>query len=246
MIRKTCLQLFLSVLSAAHGARRTQLDEGFSDDCPTTAGHATSDRPVAGRYSCSNDAGSHIDFDQTSAIQAGEPLRALAGVLPWFLPGLAMTTAIALAVAGGVARRLRTENWIGFLLVMSVGAVLAATIPPTSGGWDRPSGQGRCDFGRIGLAPLSEYLHVGDTSLNVILFVPLGLAVGLLGRSPSTARVLVAAFALPPAIEAIQSLAPALGRGCESRDVIDNLLGLGIGLLLGALLSVLRARRPRR
>jgi VanZ family protein len=173
-------------------------------------------------------------------------LRTLAGVLPWFLPGLAITTVIALAVAGRVARRLRTERWIAFLLVTGVGAVLAATIPPDGGGSSgRPSVPGRCDFGRIGLAPLSQYLHLGDTSLNVILFVPLGLAIGLLGRSPATARVLVAVLALPLAIEAIQSLAPMLGRGCQSRDVVDNLLGLGIGLALGVLLSVVRAVRTR-
>jgi VanZ family protein len=173
-------------------------------------------------------------------------LRALAGVLPWFLPGLAITTVIALAVAGRVARRLCTVSWIAFLLVMSVGAVLAATIPPTADGFSgRPSLPGRCDFGRIGLAPLSQYLHLGDASLNVILFVPLGLAVGLLGRSTASARVLVAVLALPPAIEAVQSLAPMLGRGCQSRDVVDNLLGLGIGLALGVLLSVFRARRTR-
>jgi hypothetical protein len=171
------------------------------------------------------------------------------GDLPWLLPGLAITTVIALAVAGRVARRLRTENWIAFVLIVSVGAVLAATIPPVEGGFrGQPSAPGRCDFGRRGLAPLSEYLHLGaetETSLNVILFVPLGLAIGLLGRSPVTARLLVAALVSPVVIEAIQSLAPMLGRGCESRDVVDNLLGLGIGLLLGALLSVVRAGRTR-
>lgn len=173
-------------------------------------------------------------------------MRTLAGVLPWFLPGLAITTVIALAVAGRVARRLRTESWIAFLLVMSVGAVLAATITPDADGFSgRPSAPGRCDFGRIGLAPLSQYLHLGDTSLNVILFVPLGLAIGLLGRSPATAQVLVAVLALPLAIEAIQSLAPMLGRVCQSRDVVDNLLGLGIGLALGVLPSVVRAVRTR-
>ncbi|WP_156752089.1 VanZ family protein [Mycobacterium sp. ACS1612] len=152
----------------------------------------------------------------------------------------------AVAVAGRVARRLRTENWIAFLLIMSVGGVLAATITPLAGGFrGRPPPPGRCDFGRIGLAPLSHYLQFGETGLNVILFVPLGLAVGLLGRSPATARVLVAVLALPLAIEVIQSLAPMLGRGCQSRDVIDNLLGLGIGLALGVLLSVFRARRTR-
>ena len=153
---------------------------------------------------------------------------------------------IALAVAGRVARRLRTQSWIAFLLVMSVGAVLAATIPPDTDGFSgRPSAPGRCEYGRIGLAPLSQYLHLGDTSLNVILFVPLGLAIGLLGRSPATARVLVAVLALPLAIEAIQSLLPMLGRGCQSRDVVDNLLGLGIGLALGVLGSVVRAGRTR-
>ena len=173
-------------------------------------------------------------------------MRTLAGVLPWFLPGLAITIVIALVVAGRIARRLRTESWIAFLLLMSVGAVLAATIPPdTSGFRGRPSAPGRCEFGRIGLAPLSQYLHLGDTALNVILFVPLGLAIGLLGRSPATARVLVAVLALPPAIEAIQSLLPMLGRGCQSRDVVDNLLGLGIGLALGVLPSVVRRVRTR-
>ena len=173
-------------------------------------------------------------------------MRTLAGVLPWFLPGLAITTVIALAVAGRVARRLRTESWIAFLLVMSVGAVLAATIPPDAGGFSgRPSAPGRCDFGRIGLAPLSDYLHLGDTSLNVILFVPLGLAIGLLGRSPAAARVRLAVLVLPLAIEAVQSLLPMLGRGCQSRDVFDNLLGIGIGLALAVLLSVVRALQTR-
>jgi hypothetical protein len=173
-------------------------------------------------------------------------LRTPADVLPWFLPGLAITTGIAFAIAGRVARRLRIERWIAFLLLMSVGAVLAATIPPDADGFNgRPSAPGRCEFGRIGLAPLSQYLRLGETSLNVILFVPLGLAVGLLGRSPATARVLAAVLALPLAIEAIQSLVPMLGRGCESRDIVDNLLGLGIGLAAGVLLSVVRAGRTR-
>lgn len=174
-------------------------------------------------------------------------MRSLADVLPWFLPGLVIASVIALAVAGRVARRLHTESWIAFLLVMSVGAVLAATIPPTGDGFSGdPWAPGRCDFGRIGLASLSDYLHLGDTSLNVVLFVPLGVAIGLLGRSAAMAWVLVAALALPPAIEATQSLVPILGRGCQSGDVCDNLLGLGIGLALGVLLSVVRARRTRR
>ena len=173
-------------------------------------------------------------------------MRALAGVLPWFLPGLAITTVIALAVVGRVARRLRTERWIAFLLVVSVGAVLAATITPDADGFSgQSSAPGRCDFGSIGLEPLSEYLQFGDPTLNVILFVPLGLAIGLLGRSPAAARVRLAVLVLPLAIEAVQSLLPMLGRGCQSRDVFDNLLGLSIGLALAVLLSVVRALQTR-
>jgi VanZ family protein len=179
-------------------------------------------------------------------VKIGCGLRTLADVLPWFLPGLVVTTAIALLVAGPVARHLRSDRWVAFLLVTSVGAVLAATIPPVAGGLGgRPLVAGRCDFGRIGLAPLAQYLQFSDTSLNVILFIPLGLATALLGRSTATGRVAMSAFAFPFAIEAIQSLLPILGRGCQSQDVVDNILGLGIGLALGLLTSLPRTVRKR-
>jgi len=192
-----------------------------------------------------------IDGNDAAPVHAAilgsvELLSALASVLPWFLPGLAVAAVIALAVAGRVARRLRTRRWIAFLLVVSVGAVLSATIPPDADGWEHPSPLGRCDFGRVGLASLAEYLQLGDACLNVVLFIPLGLAIGLLGRSRAAARILAAAVVLPVAIETVQSLAPVLGRGCESRDVVDNLLGLGIGLAVGVLVAVVRARRRRR
>jgi VanZ family protein len=174
-------------------------------------------------------------------------LRVLAAVLPWFLPGLAVTAVIALVIAGPVARYLHTKRWIAVLLVVSVGAVLGATIPPDGDGFvhDVPLAPGTCEFGRIGLAPFSEYVHFGDTSLNVILFVPLGLAIGLLSRSPARTWLLIAAVASPVVIEATQSLMPMLGRGCQSQDVVDNLLGLGIGLGLGVLPSGVRAVRRR-
>ncbi|NVN53451.1 hypothetical protein HLY00_3799 [Mycolicibacterium hippocampi] len=178
---------------------------------------------------------------------AGESFSILTSVLPWFLPGLAITIAIALALAGRVARRLCTRRSIAFLLLMGVGVAISATIPPDSDGFiGETSAFGRCDFGRTGFASLSHYLYLGETSLNVILFVPLGLAVGLVDRSPATAWLLLAVLALPPSIEAIQSLAPMLGRGCQSGDVVDNLCGLGIGLALGVMLSVIRAHRTTR
>ena len=60
--------------------------------------------------------------------------------------------------------------------------------------------------------------------------------------------VVVAAIALPFAIEATQLLVPLLGRGCESADVVDNLIGLAIGLAIGLVAGWLLpgVRRPER
>jgi glycopeptide antibiotics resistance protein len=63
--------------------------------------------------------------------------------------------------------------------------------------------------------------------------VPLGAAISLLPRSRRKAAIVVAAFALPFAIERVQLLAPLLHGGCQSADVIDNLTGLAIGLAGG-------------
>ncbi|WP_162460182.1 MULTISPECIES: VanZ family protein [unclassified Mycolicibacterium] len=183
----------------------------------------------------------------TAAIQLLTPLISLVEALPWVIPGMAVTAVIACAAAGRVARRARTESWIAFVLIMSVGTVLAATLTPANGPIrDEYPPLGRCNFSRIGPVHLSAYLQFDKPGLNVILFLPLGLALGLLGRSPATARLLLAAAALSPTIESIQSLLPMFGRGCATGDVVDNVLGLGIGFTLGALLSVIRARRTRR
>jgi hypothetical protein len=48
-----------------------------------------------------------------------------------------------------------------------------------------------------------------------------------------TGILLLAAIALPFVIEIIQLLAPVLARGCQSSDVIDNLIGLSIGFAIG-------------
>lgn len=164
----------------------------------------------------------------------------MATVLPYFLPGLGLSIVLAFAFGQRVARRLRTSWAAAGLLIISVGAVLAATIPPDRGplGW---AGHTGCDLGRIGLAPMGAYLRITDTSLNVALFIPLGLAVGLLPSGSISRRGWLIAVALPFAIELVQLIVPVLGRGCQSADVVDNLLGLAIG---GALASLFKVVRP--
>ena len=119
--------------------------------------------------------------------------------------------------------------------------IVAATLTPLHGDLNFAAVGGTCDFSRMGLAPIRDLLRMGDTSLNVFLFMPLGIAIGLIGRSRPKAVVLAGAIALPFVIETTQLLVPALDRGCQSADVFDNLTGLAVGLIVGTLLRLLAA-----
>ena len=170
-------------------------------------------------------------------------------VLPWFLPGIAIALVVSLAVSGAVGRSLRVARPVAWLMVLSLGVILAATMTPQ---WEALAygarGSSSCDFSRVGLTPLRELLRLDDTSGNVFMFIPLGVMIGLVPSSRRKALVVVAAIALPFAIETTQLLLPVLDRACESADVVDNLTGLVIGLSGGVAAGWLvrsLARRPR-
>ena len=155
-------------------------------------------------------------------------------VLPWFLPGVAIAAIVSIAATDVVGRALRVRRPVAWAMVLSLGVILAATMTPQ---WEAlafgAKGSSSCDFSRIGLAPLREYLRFGDTSGNALLFIPLGVTIALVPRSRRKAVVLIAAIALPFAIEITQMLLPILDRACESADVVDNLTGLVVGLAGG-------------
>ena len=67
----------------------------------------------------------------------------------------------------------------------------------------------------------------------MLLFIPLGVAIGLVPGSRRKAVLTGLAVLLPIAIESAQLLLPILGRGCQSGDVFDNLTGLLLGWLIG-------------
>jgi glycopeptide antibiotics resistance protein len=153
-------------------------------------------------------------------------------VLPWFVPGAVISLLAGLLTAPAIARGLRSGRGPAWLLVFGLGIVIAATLTPLGRGFEeRASILRTCDFSRIGLAPLREYFRVDDTSLNVVLFIPLGVAVGLLPGSRRKWVIVGAAILLPVAIETLQLLAPALSRGCQSADVVDNMTGLVLGMV---------------
>ena len=159
--------------------------------------------------------------------------------VPLFLPGAALWAVIASLLAGPVARWLGTRKVAAWFLLTSLGAVFAATLTPlavTLAGM--PPIRQSCDFTRITLASPALLLSVNDVSLNVLLFVPLGIAAGLVAGSRRGAVAVLGALALPIAIETVQLAIPRLGRGCESADVIDDMSGVLMGLAIGLVLHV--------
>jgi len=156
--------------------------------------------------------------------------------LPWFIPGAVASLVLATVVAHSLARWLRTNAVVAGLLVFGFGITIAATLTPIgSGSEPSPALLGTCDLSRIGPAPLAEYFKITDVSLNVVLFVPLGIAIALLPRSPRSTAIQLLAVASPFLIETTQLILTNLGRTCQSADIFDNLLGLAIGAILGGL-----------
>ena len=157
--------------------------------------------------------------------------------LSQFIPGLLVALLFGLATGPWAARRWGTSRSLGTALMASFGAVVALTLTP--GGDVAPPGSflGSCDLTRFGPPSLADLSSLNEVSLNVILFIPLGISIGLLARSRLKAATVVAAIALPFAIEAIQLVVVPLGRYCDSADVSDNLIGLVFGLALGTIIG---------
>jgi len=168
--------------------------------------------------------------------------------IPLLLPGLILSVVIALLAGGRVGRALGVGPVAGWLLIVSIGLVVVATLTPQAAALEiGHAGSGTCNLARFSFASLEEYGSGHEATGNVLLFVPLGVAIGWLPRSRPKAVLLALAIALPFVVETTQMLLPVLDRACESADVVDNLLGLATGLVLGAAagLVVRRGLRSR-
>jgi VanZ like family len=160
------------------------------------------------------------------------------GPLPWLVPSLVVALAVSTLASGAVARWLGVRRPVAWVLLMSVGVILAGTMSPLNAGRGLdPSHPGSCDLSRIGLPALAQLRWPGDVLGNIFMIIPLGFAIALVPRSRRKVAVLAAAVALPFAIEATQLVVVSLGRACESADVVDNLTGLVIGLGAGTVIA---------
>jgi hypothetical protein len=179
---------------------------------------------------------------------------AVIGDVPLFWPAAALVLVFAAGLASPVARLLRTSAWSAFALSASFGVILAATLTPSIAAFIplyRPDG---CIRGQFEVPKFALLRYPNETSLNVAMFVPLGLACGLLRRWSGVAVSSVLAACLPFGIEVVQYEIPGLARVCSTADVAANLTGLAVGLAIsivvvrpiGSLASIdAVARRPR-
>jgi glycopeptide antibiotics resistance protein len=156
------------------------------------------------------------------------------GGYPPILPGLMLAAVLSVALTPVAARRLGIAWPHAWLLLISLGVILAVTLTPSREALDHGVvGTVGCDLSRIGPAPFAEYARRDDPILNVAVFFPLGLAIGLMPPSRHRLLVFVAALLLPVAIEVTQAVVVILDRACQGGDVFDNLAGLMLGLAGG-------------
>jgi len=162
----------------------------------------------------------------------------------WFVPGVVISALLAILLGGRLGRRIGAHRIVATLLVFSVGTVLAATVTPSRDAlMGAPGISSGCDLSRIGPAAWQDYAQVDDTSLNVLLFVPLGVSIALLTRSRLRAGLVLGAILLPVGVETLQLVVTPLGRACQAADVSDNLTGLALGLGLGLAVAWILRRR---
>jgi hypothetical protein len=175
----------------------------------------------------------------------------------------AMVLGALAAAAAAVLLATVLRRWLGTASAASVAgflwslvAIALVTLLPTRADVGVVPAESRtagCSWdygGPTGVA--FEVLGLDQRTLNVLLFVPAGaLLVLALGRwrtgwllAPLGFAAL-AAYSL--AIEFVQLQLARLDRACDVTDVVDNVLGAGIGFVLGAvLLAVVRPWRGGR
>ena len=144
---------------------------------------------------------------------------------------------IAVACGRLLACRLRCPWWVAVALSASLTLVIGVTLTPQSVSEDV------VDAGEISW-PFTWILALLDErTLNVLLFVPLGFTIALIGSRVLWIAV-VGVLALPWAVEGIQYLVTWLSRDAQWQDVVDNTVGAVIGLGIGLVVRASKRLEP--
>ena len=158
------------------------------------------------------------------------------------------------AVAAALSRRFGWPWSVLFgLLAFSVAAIGVLTLIPANGAPGIVPAEGRldhCSWDIGGPAPDGFWiLPGGQRLLNTVVFVPAGVLLVLVAARWRSAWLtvplgLVALAAYSSLIELTQLAAARIDRACDVTDIIDNVTGAAVGVLIGiALLPVVRPWR---
>lgn len=161
---------------------------------------------------------------------------------PWVLPGALGVALVAWLLRRPLARLFGVGRPHAFALVAAFGLMLVVTLTPSPV-------EGRWQSERVlDLAitlDRADLRTITEASLNILLFVPVGLTASRLPGALARRLLLALAVLAPIGIEIVQYRYPSLGRsGFVLNDVVANWLGLAAGALVGAVLRPAR-RRPR-
>lgn len=135
---------------------------------------------------------------------------------------------VCCAVVAVVLRRTTSATWSRSVWIAaslaSAAAVLLITLAP-----GRHAATYSCEFSGSPFA----WLDGNQSTANVILLVPLAVALPLAAQSTRWFRwSFVALIVFPVLIEATQATIP-LGRACDGMDIVDNWFGVAFGCLIG-------------
>lgn len=156
---------------------------------------------------------------------------------------LLVVAVVAVLVAFPLARLLRSNPLVTGLLVVSLLAVVALSLAPSN---TLQAAAGVC-LRPVTLPVGRRILWPSDLTANVLMYVPLGVAVVWLRPKLVRLVAVVAALLVPLAIELTQKELIAINRQCSLSDIIGNEVGLLVGMAAGAVLLLgWRAVRPAR
>lgn len=173
------------------------------------------------------------------------------------LLGVALSGGLCLALGSALRARLGTFTSTAVaLLIWSVVVIGLITLIPATGAPGVVSAEDRletCSWDIGGPAPDGFWIFSGGQRLlNTAVFVPSGALLVLVaarwGRTTwATVPIGLAALAAySVAIEGTQLALARLDRACDVTDIVDNVTGAGLGVLLGiGAASLLRPWRHR-
>ena len=144
--------------------------------------------------------------------------------LPLLIPVLAIGAVVSVVGYRPVARWLGCPRWSAGLLLASLAVIAAVVLTPQD---VEASGSPRVTVFAWLLA------LVGNRGLNVAWFMPLGVAVMLVGSGRLRVIAVLAGFALPWVVEGVQWALEPLARGAQGQDVWDNSVGMLLGMGIG-------------